>query len=76
MGEVNSHGETGLLERDFRSVPASGGEQPHHRKWRNSWAFQGRTSDGESVARRRLGGGRGTVVEPSPAAFSKGYKTT
>jgi hypothetical protein len=28
MGEVNSHGESGLSERDSRPAPASRGEQP------------------------------------------------
>src|SRR4029450_13529688 len=36
-----------------------------HEKRPNSWAFQGRSADGESVFRRHVGGGRGAVVTPS-----------
>jgi ABC-type transport system substrate-binding protein len=40
-------------------------------EWRISWASAGRSSGGENVARRRLGGPTGTVVEPSLCVISK-----
>jgi hypothetical protein len=58
----------GVRER-FRPSNPSRRCTPGRQKWPISWAFRGRLLGRESVAQGRLGGGRGTVVEPSLLLF-------
>ncbi len=58
-----------VLREGFRACPPSARCTAAREKRPNSWAFWSRSADGESVRIGRLGGGRGTVVEPSPPRF-------
>ena len=70
MGQVNSRRESRRVREEFRASGASSEVNSRPPKRPNSWASAGRSADRETVTRRRLGGGRGTVVEPSPVGFS------
>jgi hypothetical protein len=52
-------------KRRFRASGFSSRCTTVREKRPNSWAFWSRTAGKENVARRRLGGARGTVVQPS-----------
>jgi hypothetical protein len=57
------------LESDSEPSSASPRCTAIHEKRQNSWAFQGRSADGETVRIGHVGGGRGTVVKPSSVMY-------
>ena len=63
----------GVRER-FRASGRSSRCTAIHEKPPNSWAFQGRSADGETVRMGNVGGGRGTVVKPSSVIGLRGSR--
>src|SRR5690554_5366927 len=57
----------GIRER-FRPSGPSSRCTAGREKWPKSYAFWRRSTDGETVRMGSVGGGRGTVVKPSPCA--------
>jgi hypothetical protein len=68
MGQVNDRRESWALER-FRASGPSSRCTASREKRPNSGALQGRSLGREGVGPRRVGRGRGTVVEPSMPHF-------
>ena len=62
----------GVRER-FRAPSVSPRCTAARQKRPNSWVFRGQLSGGETVRIGNVGGGRGTVVQPSLCAISKAY---
>ena len=69
MGQVNSLGENRPSERGSAPTRPAHGAQPRAENGAVPGASAGRSADGENVRIGHVGGGRGAVVEPSPAPF-------
>ena len=74
LGEVNTRRESRPPETHSEHMAPAQGARPSTKNGRVPWAFQVRSTDGETVRVGNDGGGRGTVVEPSSALFSMSYK--